>query len=233
MKRFIPLLSLAFLLASCGEGPIASSPSANASSESFSKEEPDITLITEVPTESEDSPSVASSEAPLPSSSVGSVDPADYKNVNFSLLAEDIPATEQNQYLIEQEATIKAKRFALDHVQRGTGSNDGTIQMASAPKGTAKIENLDPIEGLLFVTLVLKTFTDYSGISPVQVDATRAPSVYGLGETETLLPATLYKEEDKERTYVYPGSLDFNKLRIQNEDEKYVQYALSIAWHTR
>lgn len=210
MKNLIALALAALALASCAGGQsstVSSTPDAESTSSASS--------------ESSSSLSSSSSET-TPDSTTSQTQVEAMEDV--TMLPEDLPATSQSSYLLDEEIEVDGITFYINNLQQGHGEYEGTIQMK---KTDVLIYNKTALgHNSVVITLMDKRSENNPYIATYDVYGLDSPELDVKGYKGTL--STL--EETGKVTYTYTFDRVYPYFAIVNaeSDNPRAGYAYSI-----
>lgn len=210
MKNLIVLALAALALASCAGGQsstVSSTPDAESTSSASS--------------ESSSSLSSSSSET-TPDSTTSQTQVEAMEDVVIT--PDDIPATSQSSYLVDEEIEVDGITFYINNLQQGHGEYEGTIQMK---KSDVFIYNKTALgHNTVVITLMDKRSESNPYIATYDVYGLDSPELDVKGYQGTL--ATL--EEAGKVTYTYTFDRVYPYFTIVNaeSDNPRAGYAYSI-----
>lgn len=210
MKNLIALALAALALVSCADGQsstVSSTPDAESSSSASS----------------ESSSSLSSSSAEATSDSTASQTPVEAME-DVAITPDDIPATSQSSYLIDEDIEVDGITFNLTYVEKGTGDGEGTIQMK---KSDVLIYNKTALGHNSVVITLMDKRSEYNPyIATYDVYGLDSPELDVKGYKGTL--STL--EETGKVTYTYSFDRVYPYFCIVNaeSDNPRAGYAYSI-----
>ena len=210
MKNLIVLALAALALASCAGGQsstVSSTPDAESTSSASS--------------ESSSSLSSSSSEA-TPDSTTSQTQVEAMEDVVIT--PDDIPATSQSSYLVDEEIEVDGITFYINNLQQGHGEHEGTIQMK---KSGVLIYNKTALGHNSVVITLMDKRSEYNPyIATYDVYGLDSPELDVKGYKGTL--STIEETDKVTYTYTFDRAYPYFNIVNAESDNPRAGYAYSI-----